>query len=313
MTVPLKSHDRVIGAITYIRRADAGTFAEHDKVLADDLAARCAKAIENARILEDSVDARQTAEDALRQVGAAKNAAEQANMVKMRFLSTMSHELRTPLNAIAGYAELLETGIRGQLNLAQLSDVQRIHAAEKHLLSLVESVLDYAKIEAGRSSFGLKDILLASVLVEVNDIIAPLAAEKHLTCEGCATTPTDLTVFADPEKLKQLLINLLTNAIKFTPDGGLVTVMEEIRGDLVLIHVRDTGIGIGPEDQEAIFQPFVQVDNGFSRTYGGTGLGLAISQEIAIGMGGKLTVESTLGHGATFTLTLSRGRDRSVA
>src|SRR5690606_8477131 len=161
MTVPLLARDQVLGAITYVSPNHGDSFSKRDLDLAEDLATRCAIAIDNSRLLH-------TAE-------AARAEAEEANRVKMQFLSTMSHELRTPLNAIAGYAELLETGVRGPLTAVQLADVRRIQANQRHLLGLVESVLSYAKIDAGRIQFGLEDVPLASVLTEVDGIIAPLA------------------------------------------------------------------------------------------------------------------------------------------
>jgi signal transduction histidine kinase len=295
MTIPLLARDQVLGAITYVSPNHGDSFSERDLDLAEDLAARCAIAIDNARLL-------QTAE-------AAQAEAEEANRAKMQFLSTMSHELRTPLNAIAGYAELLETGIRGPLTEAQLTDVRRIQANQRHLLGLVESVLSYAKIEAGRIQFGLEDVSLASVLREVDGIITPLAEDKGVTCVGCApAVGDDLTVYADADKLRQILVNLLANAIKFCGKGGRIEVLHRIAGAKVEIQVRDNGPGIAPEYLERIFEPFTQVDQGYTQTHGGTGLGLAISRELAHGMGGELSVESEVGRGSTFTLSLARGR-----
>jgi signal transduction histidine kinase len=300
MTVPLLARDQVLGAITYISPNHGDSFSERDMALAEDLASRCAIAIDNARLLH-------TAETAQAE-------AEEANRVKMQFLSTMSHELRTPLNAIAGYAELLEMGIHGPLTDVQLEDVHRIQANQRHLLGLVESVLAYAKIEAGRMQFGLDVVALASVLTEVDGIIAPLAEENKVTCVGCRTeAEDDLTVYADADKLRQILINLLANAIKFSGTGGRVEIAHRVTGDKVEIRVSDNGPGIAPEYTERIFEPFTQVDPGYTPTHGGTGLGLAISRELAHGMGGELSVESEVGQGSTFTLTLPRGRGEPQA
>ena len=295
MTLPLLARDQVLGAITYVSPNHGDSFSERDLDLAEDLATRCAIAIDNSRLLH-------TAE-------AAQAEAEEANRVKMQFLSTMSHELRTPLNAIAGYAELLETGVRGPLTEVQLADVRRIQANQRHLLGLVESVLSYAKIDAGRIQFSLEDVPLASVLTEVDSIIAPLAEENGVTCAGCGPEAgDDLTVYADADKLRQILINLLANAIKFCGRGGRIEVTHQVTDDKVEIRVADTGPGIAPEYQERIFEPFTQVDQGYTQTRGGTGLGLAISRELAHGMGGELSVESEIGQGSTFALTLPRGR-----
>ena len=295
MTIPLLARDHVLGAITYVSPNHGDSFSERDLDLAEDLATRCAIAIDNARLL-------QTAE-------AAQAEAEEANRVKMQFLSTMSHELRTPLNAIAGYAELLETGVRGPLSEAQLADVCRIQANQRHLLGLVESVLSYAKIDAGRIEFGIQDVPLASVLTDIDGVVAPLAEEKGVTCVGCGPEAGDsLAVYADADKLRQILINLLANAIKFCGKGGRVEVTHQITGGKVEIQVSDNGPGIAPEYRDRIFEPFTQVDQGYTQTQGGTGLGLAISRELAHGMGGELSVESEVGQGSTFTLSLPRGR-----
>ncbi len=309
MTVPLLARGEVLGAITYVSPNHGDAFTEQDLVLAEDLAARCAIAIDNSRLLQHAQQAQATAEEARTQAEEARGKAEEANIAKMRFLSTMNHELRTPLNAIAGYADLLASGLRGALTDVQLADVRRIQANQRHLLGLVESVLSYAKVEAGRIEFRLADVSLASVLADVNRIIEPLAEEKRIT--RLVSEPheqRDVTVYADPDKLRQILVNLLANAIKFSPEGARIEVTSWFVGSWIEIRVSDTGIGIAPEDRERIFQPFVQVDEDRTSAHGGTGLGLAISRELAVRMGGSLSVESQLGRGSTFTLTLSRGR-----
>jgi signal transduction histidine kinase len=302
MTVPLVAHGIVLGAITYVSPNSGDSFSERDLALAEGLAARCAIAVEHAWLLQKTRDAEAVA-------GAAQVRAEEANLVKMRFLSTMSHELRTPLNAIAGYAELLETGLRGPLTDAQAADVRRIQANQRHLLGLVESVLSYAKIDSGRIEFGLEDVALPAVIEEVDGVIAPVAAGKGIVCLGCVPEAwDDLTVYADRDKLRQILINLMANAIKFSSQGGRVDLAHRLAGNDVQIRISDNGIGIAPEYRDRIFEPFVQVEENFARRQEGTGLGLAISRELAIGMGGSLSVESELGCGSTFTLTLPRGR-----
>ena len=302
MTVPLLARGEVLGAITYVSPNHGDSFSAEDLVLAEDLAARCAIAIDNARLFGGAERARADAE-------AARVEAEEAGLAKMRFLSTMSHELRTPLNAIGGYADLLEAGVRGALTEDQLSDVRRIQVNRRHLLGLVESVLSYARIGAGRIEIGLRDVPLAAVLQEAEAIIAPLAAQKGIACHGLRLDGADETsVRADREKLLQIVVNLLANAVKFTPAGGRVDVTLRPAGSRVEIRVADDGIGIAPEHHRRIFEPFVQVDDTLTRDTAGTGLGLAISRELAVGMGGGVTVESEPGRGSTFTLTLSRGR-----
>ena len=304
MTVPLLAREEVLGAITYVSPNHGDSFSAEDLALAEDLGARCAIAIDNARLFGRAREAMLVAE-------AARQQAEEANLAKMRFLSTMSHELRTPLNAIGGYADLLQSGVRGALPEAQLADVRRIQVNARHLLGLVESVLSYARVSVGRVEVGLHDVPLADVLLEAEVIIAPLAAQKGIACRGLgadAEGVSGVTVYADPDKLLQVLVNLLANAVKFTPPAGRIDVTFHAAGPRVQIRVADSGNGIAPEHLERIFEPFVQLDDSLSRGAEGTGLGLAISRELAIAMGGSLSVESEQGQGSTFTITLSRGR-----
>lgn len=295
MTVPLLARGAVLGAITYLAPNHGDSFLEWERVLAEDLATRCAIAIDNSQLFQDAKEAQAQA--------------EAANLVKMRFLSTMSHELRTPLNAIAGYVELLETGIRGPLTEEQLADLRRIRVNQRHLLGLVEAVLGYARVGAGKIEFVLADVLLASVLSDAVTMMVPLATKKGIAVEVADTGGrSDLTVYADREKLQQILVNLLTNAVKFSPEGGAIEIACEPVGERVEIRVSDHGVGVAPEHLAVIFDPFMQVDEGLKKTHGGIGLGLAISRELAVGMGGGLFAESELGQGSTFTLALSRGR-----
>lgn len=300
MTIPLLARGLVLGAITYVSPNHGDSFSAEDLALAEDLAARCAIAIDNSRLMQD--------------VKEAKADAEESNLVKMRFLSTMSHELRTPLNAIAGYADLLEMGLRGALTGAQLKDVRRIQHNQRHLLALVETVLSYAKVDAGSIEFELENVSLAQVAAEVGWIIAPLAEANGITCVGFQPKPnSELTVYADAAKLQQILINLAANAIKFSTQGDTIELARELVGDRVAIKVSDNGIGIAPEYHERIFQPFLQVDESLTRKGGGTGLGLAISHELAMRMGGELSVQSALGQGSVFTLTLPGKRNHGAS
>ncbi|HYW30192.1 MAG TPA: PAS domain-containing sensor histidine kinase [Gemmatimonas sp.] len=242
---------------------------------------------------------------------AARADAEAANRAKSEFLAVMSHELRTPLNAIGGYAELIEQGIRGPVTAQQREDLQRIQKSQRHLLSLINEVLNYTRLESGAVSYDLAPVRVADALRAAEMLITPQLRAKGLRfsrvqCDG------SLVVLADPEKLQQILLNLLSNAIKFTGvrDGwpGLVEVRCGTGHTERWVHleVADTGRGIPPDKIDAVFEPFVQVDSGLVRPHGGTGLGLAISRDLARGMGGDLKLASVVGTGSVFTIALPR-------
>ena len=247
---------------------------------------------------------------ARRDAEAARNEAEKANRAKSEFLAVMSHELRTPLNAIDGYAEIIELGIRGPVTEEQRGDLTRIRRSQRHLLSLINDVLNYARIEAAAVRYDITAVPLDEILASCDAITAPQRRAKGLSFghSGCV----GVVVKADPERLQQILINLLTNAIKFTEPGGDIGVACRVEQHVAYMTVSDTGRGIPPEQLARIFEPFVQVDSQLTRTNEGIGLGLAISRDLARGMGGDLTAESTLGVGSQLTLTIpmheSQGR-----
>jgi signal transduction histidine kinase len=222
----------------------------------------------------------------------------------------MSHELRTPLNAIGGHVQLVELGLHGPVTEAQRAALARVQGAGAHLLRLIDDVLRFARLEAGAVSYALAPTDLAAVLAEVMPMVEPQLASKGIRFEaavpaaGAPDAPPP--VRADPEKLAQVLINLLGNAAKFTPAGGSVAVRAEADADAVRLHVRDTGPGIAAERREAIFAPFVQGEAGHTRPHAGVGLGLAIARDLARGMGGELAVTSAPGAGSTFTVVLRR-------
>jgi signal transduction histidine kinase len=216
----------------------------------------------------------------------------------------MSHELRTPLNAIGGYVQLLTMGVHGPVTPAQLEALGRIERAERHLLRLINDVLNLARIESGRVEYRIEPVALADVVDVVLPMVEPQLADAGLHHEE--TVPVALVARADREKVEQVLLNLLSNASKFTPAGGCVRV--EARRDAerraIDLRVSDTGVGIPADRVAQVFEPFVQVDSSHARRAQGTGLGLAISRDLARGMGGDLTAESVVGEGSTFTLTL---------
>jgi len=237
----------------------------------------------------------------------ARASAELANRTKGTFLASMSHDLRTPLNAIAGYAELMSLGLRGAVTPEQQTDLARIQSSARHLLTLINDILNFAKVEAGHLQINTTELGISAVALELEDLIRPQADAKAITL---LAAHCDVTVRADPERLRQILLNLLSNAVKFTGEGGTIGIECEAGGAVTRVVIWDTGRGI-PESQLArIFEPFVQVERALTTPApDGVGLGLAISRHLARAMEGDLTVESALGKGSRFTLTLpSAGR-----
>ena len=315
--VPLVVGGNVTGLLAVVRPTGGANNAERhadDEWLLSALADQTAAPVENAQLMEALDRARLLAENsrlyeaeraARKEAELARIEAESANRAKSEFLANMSHELRTPLNAIAGYVELLDMEIRGPVTQAQREDLARIKVSQRVLLRLVNDVLNFAKLESGHVPVMLKQVGMSELLESVEPLVLPQLMSKGLEFET-ETCSDDLRASADPEKLEQILLNLLSNAIKFTPAQGSIRLSCESTSSHVMIHVSDTGRGIPPEKQDRIFEPFVRVDEGFTRKTEGTGLGLAISRNLARAMGGELAVESTPGEGATFTITLKR-------
>jgi signal transduction histidine kinase/FixJ family two-component response regulator len=294
---PLTARGRTLGALSLVTSSRDRRFTPDDLIVAEEVGRRAGLALDNARLYAAA--------------RVAHDEAAAANKAKSEFLTTMSHELRTPLNAIAGYAELLEMGVRGPITDAQRADLTRIQRANNHLTGLVTDILNFARLDAGQVEFHVADVPLAPVLVDVESLVAPQVAAKRLAYDhdacGPDTPESPHVVRADVEKLRQILLNLLSNAIKFTDPRGHVSLTCELDAiaRVVRLQVSDTGCGIVAEQLPRIFEPFVQVDR--HRTHEsqqGVGLGLAISRDLARGMGGDLTAESTPGEGSTFTLTL---------
>jgi signal transduction histidine kinase len=254
-------------------------------------------------VLGASIAERRRAE---KEVRLARARAEEANRAKAEFLAVMSHELRTPLNAISGYVDLLSLGVDGPLTEKQNASLTRIQLNQQHLLSMIDDVLSFARIEAGKLQVDVRTLLVADAVSTLEALIRPELQRKELAflCEPCDPA---MSVRADPEKLRQILVNFLTNAIKFTPKGGRIRVGAERRDGVVRIWVSDTGVGIPSDQLERVFEPFFQVERGSTRRYPGIGLGLAIARDFAQAMNGELRLESTVGTGSVASVLLPVG------
>jgi len=227
---------------------------------------------------------------------------ERATQLKSKFLASMSHELRTPLNTIVGFSDLLAEQTAGQLNDKQKRFVHHIKQGSAHLLQLINDILDLSKIEAGQLEFHCEAFQIGEALPEVLSTIRPLAMAKHITVQE--KIESDLGVFADRVRFKQILYNLLSNAVKFTPKDGRIDIECFENGGTICVSVADTGIGIRPEDQKLVFEEFRQVEVSNTNTQEGTGLGLAITKRLVEQQGGRISLESELGKGSRFTVTL---------
>jgi signal transduction histidine kinase len=279
IVVPLRARTAVIGAIAVGRFDEGRPFTDDDLTLVVEIGRRSGLAVENARLYGELAE---------------------LSEAKSQFLSTMSHELRTPLNAIIGYASLLRDRVAGPLTELQREHVGRILGASDHLLQLINEVLTLSRLEAGRETIEPSTFDLRGIVASVAEMVSPIAARKGLQIDVAAGRPAP--VRSDETKVRQILLNLMSNAIKFT-DSGAVTVRVDIARE-ARISVRDTGRGIAPADRERIFEPFVQVSQGTTRSEGGSGLGLTVSRRLARLLGGELEVQSEVGAGSTFTLRL---------
>jgi signal transduction histidine kinase len=289
-SIPLLVGGRAIGVIG-INWRDDHHFAPEETLFLESLAHQCAQSLERARLYEDERHAR--------------TEAEAANRAKSDFLAAMSHELRTPLNGIAGYVDLLEMGVRGEVTPPQRADLERIRANAQHLTVLIDDVLSFARLEAGKLEVDYVAVPVDETLRAVHPLVLPQLQTQgvRFTYEPC---PPELCAMGDAERIVQICVNLLTNAAKATSAGGEVRLSCREQTDHVLVQVQDTGSGIPAEKIEAIFSPFTQLGRSLKAPRAGAGLGLSIARGLALAMGGTLTVESTVGVGSTFTLSLRR-------
>ena len=291
LAAPLIAHERLLGILTVVRGERAPAFssleAQRLRVIAD----HAALAMWKAELLEQS---------------------RAADRAKGRFLATISHELRTPLTALTGYEELLADQVMGPLTESQTDVIERMRSVTNHLTVMIEEVLAFTSIEAGREVVRPSEFLAEDLVRAATAIVEPLARQKHLRL-ACDLPPEPIRLTSDIDKVRQIIVNLAGNAVKFTDKGEVRIALSEVHssgeaaGDArreIRIAVRDTGSGIAAEDARRLFHPFSQVDAGLTRRHGGTGLGLYISQRLAQLLGGRIDVQSEVGVGSVFTLAL---------
>ncbi|HEX8212321.1 MAG TPA: PAS domain S-box protein [Longimicrobium sp.] len=303
VAVPLIARGLTLGALWVGTCESRRRFTLADVATFEDLAGRIAVAVDNAALFAAEQRAR--------------TEAEIASQAKSDFVAAMSHELRTPLNATLGYGELMEMGVAGPVTGSQREYLARIRASNQHLLGLIEDVLDFSKVEAGRMTVVRERGDAAGVVANALALVEPQARAKEIRIANRLAPGREYPYVGDEDRVRQVLVNLLSNAVKFTEPGGEIVVEVGVvseadpeahpagRGPWTCIRVHDNGIGIAPEKLEAVFQPFVQAETGHTRTAGGTGLGLTISREFARLMGGDLSLRSVPGEGSCFTLWLS--------
>ena len=281
VATPVVARGERLGTLRIATGPSGRTLGPADADALEELARRVALAVDNARLYTAALSASET---------------------KSEFLATMSHELRTPMNAILGYADLLDAEVSGPLTGAQREQLGRIGASARHLLQLIDEILTFSRIEAGRERISVERFDVAALARDTASLIDPLASAKRLRFPVDA--PTDpLWMVSDPGKVRQILLNLLSNAVKFT-DAGEVRLAVIVAGDQVTLRVADTGIGIAPDQQERVFDAFWQVEQSSTRRAGGTGLGLSVTRHLAEMLGGEVTVESNLSQGSTFAVRL---------
>jgi PAS domain S-box-containing protein len=281
LAAPLIARGEMLGSVRIATGPSGRTLNRADAEALGELARRVALAVDNARLYTAALDASET---------------------KSEFLATMSHELRTPMNAILGYADLLDAEVAGPLTDAQREQLNRIGASARHLLQLIDEILTFSRIEAGREQVSVERFDLAELARDTAEMVEPMARGKDLRFP-VDTSADPLWVVSDPGKVRQILLNLLSNAVKFT-DAGEVRLAVRAEGDEAVLRIADTGIGIAPEQQGRIFDAFWQVEQSSIRRAGGTGLGLSVTRHLVDMLGGTVEVASTVGEGSTFTVRI---------
>lgn len=288
LAVPLLREGRILGSLVVSRRS-AGAFSDEVVDLLKTFAAQSTLAIQNARLFRE-----------IEQKG---RELEAASHHKSEFLANMSHELRTPLNAVIGFSEVLQQKMFGGLNDKQMEYVEDIHSSGRHLLSLINDILDLSKIEAGKVELDRSRFDLPSTIEGTLTLVRERATRHGLSIDLSIDERLG-EIEADERKVRQILLNLLSNAVKFTPDGGQIEVTAAVVDGAAEVAVKDTGIGIAPADQESIFEEFQQVGGDHEGKREGTGLGLTLARKFVELHGGRIWVKSSVGKGATFSFTL---------
>ena len=294
LTVPLIARKRLLGAITFVSAQRGQAYSSEDIQLAEDVANRGALALDNAQVYDLAL--------------VLQRSAETANRAKTAFLGAMSHELRTPLNAIGGYIDLLDMGLRGPVTDTQRADFARVKTNQQHLAILITEILNFVRVGSGAVSYAAIEVKACDAMEHAIELIEPLFGQRGIAFDGISGD-SSIVACADPDRVTQILVNLLSNALKFTPAGGRIGAECAATPDTVTLRISDTGIGIAEEKHEAIFEPFIQLKETLAGRESGVGLGLAISRDLARAMKGDLTVESSEGKGARFTLSLPRTGD----
>jgi PAS domain S-box-containing protein len=323
--VPLATHQRVHGVIVLVHAESNRRYTDEDRRIAEDLGRRAATAIESAQLVTQLRDAQEKLQEQAQELELGTEELEQQNLAlqqqaaelkrlnsaKSDFMATVSHELRTPLNAIIGYSELLRDGVPVSVPDEALKHVERIQLGARHLLQLIEEILTFSSLEAGQQRARIEDVDIDGLLVELEAILEPLAGQQGLDfmVRRRSVPPRIRT---DPTKLRQILLNLLANAVKFTEQGSVELEVDSDDGVLTFT-VRDTGIGVAPADEPLLFEPFWQADQSHTRRVQGAGLGLAIAKRFAHLLEGTITVRSQPAGGSEFTLRLPHAPARRPA